>query len=110
MSAHHHGRQRFGSCGAALGVAAAIWSGAAQAGCDVTLNAGADLGAAIANAAAGATLCLGDGRYAGITLNNVSKSAMVTVRSLNGAAAVNVGDLSLDRVSNVQLTGVTFTG
>jgi len=84
--------------------------GAALAACDQTLSPGANLGAAISSAAGGAVLCLNDGTYGGITLSNVSKSSMVTVQSVNGAAKVNVGLLQLDSVSYVHLREVTFTG
>jgi hypothetical protein len=86
------------------------WSGVASAACDQTLSPGADIGAAISSAAGGAEICLNDGSYGGVKLSGVNKSSMVTVRSLNGAAKVNVGLLSLDNVAYVHLKAVTFTG
>ncbi|MGZ6456147.1 MAG: hypothetical protein ACXWRZ_13540 [Bdellovibrio sp.] len=55
--------------------------------CDQTLSPGATLATAIANAAAGSTICLNAGTYAEENLIGVSKSSDVTVRSVTGRTA-----------------------
>ena len=84
--------------------------GTSPAACDQTLSPGANIGAAIASAPGGSVICLEDGRYDGVRLSGVGKKSMVTVRSKNGAATVNVGMLELDNVSYLHLQQVTFTG
>lgn len=92
------------SCSVLFGAVPAAWA------CDETLSAGANLGTAIAAAASGAELCLNDGAYNGINLTGVTKTSMVTVRSLNGAANVDVGELNFNDVAYVHVQGVTFKG
>ncbi len=94
----------------ALGALLLCPSRVAAATCSQTLSAGGDIGAAVSGAAGGAVICLNDGTYAGISLSNVTKTSAVTVQSLNGAQSVNVGDLNLDNVAYLHLSGVTFTG
>jgi hypothetical protein len=82
----------------------------AHAACTQTLSAGANIGSAISAAAGGDTICLNDGTYNGITVTNVNKASMVTVQSVNGAANVNVGALSLNNASFIRIQGVSFGG
>lgn len=78
--------------------------------CTITLNPGDDIAEAISSATEGTVICLNDGTYSGISLSNIDKGSMVTVRSVNGAANVNVGFLNLNNVSYVHFDNVTFTG
>lgn len=74
--------------------------------CSQTLNAGANVGAAISGAAAGAILCLANGDYAGFTLNNVVKSPRVTIRAVNPRGANFTGTVGIRGNTN----GLTFEG
>jgi hypothetical protein len=78
--------------------------------CSVTLSSGASISSAVSAASGGDTICLGDGVYSGVTLSNVNKSSMVTIKSINGAANVDVGQINWSNVSNIKLDGVTFSG
>jgi parallel beta-helix repeat protein len=78
--------------------------------CSQTLAAGANISTAVSSAAAGSLICLGDGAYSGITLSGVNKTSMVTIKSVNGAASVDVGTLTWSGTSNIKLDGVTYRG
>ncbi len=88
----------------------------AVAGCDQTLNAGADVRAAIAAAAAGTTICLNNGNYGGFTLNGVSKYPRVTVQAVNPGSAAFTGALTFTgnthgiTIDGVDLSGALITG
>lgn len=95
-----------------LGLAAALAFVALSAApaiaqtCDQTLSPGANVGSAISSAAAGSAVCLSDGNYGGITLNNVNKSPSVTVRAVNSGSASFTGQVSITGSTN----GLTFDG
>lgn len=83
----------------------------AMAGCDLNLNAGADVRAAISAAAAGTTICLGDGNYGGFSLNGVSKNPRVTVQALNAGSAAFTASITFSGNTNgITIDGVNLAG
>lgn len=83
----------------------------AAAGCEQTLNAGADVRAAIIAAAAGTTLCLDNGNYGGFTLSGVTKNPRVTVQAVNPGSARFTGTLTFSGNANgITIDGVDLSG
>jgi hypothetical protein len=56
--------------------------------CTLTLNPGADVASAVSGAASGSTICLNNGNYGDVALNNIDKTDYVTIRSTNPRGAV----------------------
>lgn len=79
---------------------------AQSSACTQTLDAGTSVGSAISSAAAGSTICLNNGSYSGFTLNGVSKSPRVTVKSVNPLGAAFSGGLNFSGNTN----GITLDG
>jgi nitrous oxidase accessory protein NosD len=81
---------------------------AARERCTRTLRPGADAGAAVERARAGAVICLRAGRYPRIEVEDAHKARYVTVRSLRdrGAtvAGVELRDASRVRIERLDLT------
>lgn len=84
--------------------------------CTQTLGPGANVGAAISGAAAGSTICLGNGNYGGFTLTGVSKSPRVTVQAVTSKGASFTSAITLNgnsaglTIDGVNLAGVLITG
>lgn len=74
--------------------------------CQQTLSPGANVGSAIAGAAAGSTLCLSNGSYGGFRLTGVAKSPRVTVRAVTRLGASFTGSVDIGGDTH----GLTFDG
>jgi hypothetical protein len=66
---------------------AAVVTPAFAQSCTQTISPGTSVATAIANAAAGSTICLNTGSYGSVNVSNVAKSPRVTVRSATGKGA-----------------------
>ncbi|MGZ6456144.1 MAG: hypothetical protein ACXWRP_12335 [Bdellovibrio sp.] len=96
--------------------------------CTQTLSIGADVVAAITNAADGSTICLNSGDYGNLILYGVTKSSAVTLRSTSGVNAtigftlgssnnltfqnltISVLNWSDNKNSNIKVLNNTFIG
>jgi hypothetical protein len=64
------------------------------AACTQTVNPGTNIAPVVSSAAAGSTICLNSGSYGQQSLDNISKSGEVTIRSASGQDAIidiNIG-------------------
>jgi hypothetical protein len=57
------------------------------AACDQTVNPGANLASIVSSAPSGSTVCLNSGDYGTASLNNISRSGLVTLQSTSGTGA-----------------------
>lgn len=76
--------------------------------CSQTLSAGANVASAVANAAAGSTICLNSGSFGSVSLGSFTRSPRVTVRSVTGQGASM--KLSFSGTNGVTFDSVTVTG
>ncbi|MGZ3772032.1 MAG: hypothetical protein ACXVCP_20245, partial [Bdellovibrio sp.] len=77
--------------------------------CDQTLNPGADLTQAVANAADGSTICLNSGTYGAMQIVNLVKSADVTIQSVTGKDAV-IGHVDIWNGGHFKFKNLTLNG
>ena len=85
----------------------------AAGNCTTTLNAGQDLGAAIAAAGGGQTICLHGGSYPAVSIPDGGRSSYVTVTSLPGESAsvgYVTGTPSFVRFAGLSMNGATPEG
>ncbi len=82
--------------------------------CDQTLNVGANVASAVANAPNGSVICLNSGDYGTVNFTNISRTGFVTVRSTSGVGArLSMGEVYNARFikfSNLTLTGAAVRG
>jgi hypothetical protein len=57
------------------------------ADCTQTLSVGANIASAVSAAANGSTICLNSGDYGSVAFTNISRSALVTLKSVTGVGA-----------------------
>jgi hypothetical protein len=104
-------RFRFPGLAAVLALLAFSPSSAIAQTCSQTLSAGSNVGSAISSAAAGSTICLSNGNYAGFSLDSVSKSPRVTVRAVNSKQASFTSRITFNNSSSgMTFDGVNFAG
>jgi hypothetical protein len=80
----------------------------AHAACTQTLSPGANVISAVSNAAAGSAICLNAGSYGSITLDSISKTSDVVLRSVTGNTAII--DLDVSRSSHLNFQNLTING
>lgn len=57
------------------------------AACDQTVNPGANVASWVSSAPTGSTLCLNNGNYGTVSLNDIQRSGFVTIQSTSGQGA-----------------------
>lgn len=77
--------------------------------CDQTLNPGANVAAAVANAAAGTTICLNAGNYGNVNLQAIKKITDVTLQSASGTTA-SLASLTLSDSTHLKFHSLNING
>lgn len=77
------------------------------AACNITVNPGEDVSAAVANAPAGSTVCLGSGNHSALILKGVAKNPRVMVQSASGREAKLAFEMR-DGTSGITLDNLTL--